>query len=319
MIKYALGLILLVTIGILYSKNQEKYDEGDDKRKYKLVQQFLLKNEPGFKSKPIMWIYNENETNKKCETFNGCGGKEVSKPYIESCIETIVKYCGDDFNICLIDENSFNKLLPNWTIQVDKMSNPIKKHICMLGLTKILHHYGGVLMPNTVIMTKPFMGVYRSSLISKNMFACEMVRRVNAAHTSDFFPNAKIMGCVRDSPEMKELSEYIEKLISRDSTSEMDFLGQINRWIYANNKEGKVYVLNGRIMGTMDKYSKAILLEDLMGTTFIEFSDDMVGIYLPQEELNKRTKYNWLKNISQRELYQSDIIFAKHLLVAISQ
>ena len=94
MLKYAVGLLLLVTIGVLYSKYKDKHNSMNDARKYKLVQQFLLKNEPGFKSKPIIWIFNERHTNK---------------PYVETCIESIVKYCGDDFNICLIDEKSFQK------------------------------------------------------------------------------------------------------------------------------------------------------------------------------------------------------------------
>lgn len=303
MLKYAVGLLLLVTIGVLYSKYQNKHNTMNDARKYKLVQQFLLKNEPGFKSKPIIWIFNERHTNK---------------PYVETCIESIVKYCGDDFNICLIDEKSFVKLLPNWNVQVEKLSNPVKKHICFLGLTKILHHYGGVLMPNSVVLKKPFMPVYRSSLINKNMFTCEMVKRVHADHATDFFPGAQIMGCIRDSPEMKELSVYVEKLISEDSTSEMDFLGQVQRWMN-ENKDGKVYVLSGRVMGTMDKYSDPVLIDDLMGASFIEFSDDMVGIYIPQSELHKRTKYNWFIELSQKEIYNADIIIAKHMLIAVSQ
>ena len=40
MLKYAVGLLLLVTIGVLYSKYKDKHNSMNDARKYKLVQQF---------------------------------------------------------------------------------------------------------------------------------------------------------------------------------------------------------------------------------------------------------------------------------------
>ena len=72
-------------------------------------------------------------------------------------------------------------------------------------------------------------------------------------------------------------------------------------------------------MGTMDKYTDPVLIDHLMGASFIEFSDDMVGIYIPQSELHKRTKYNWFIELSQKEIYNADIIIAKHMLIAVSQ
>ena len=42
-----------------------------------------------------------------------------------------------------------------------------------------------------------------------------------------------------------------------------------------------------------------------------------VGIALPADEILKRTKYNWLTNISTKDLLESNIIIAKYFKASI--
>ena len=38
-------------------------------------------------------------------------------------------YNKNDFNICMIDDSSFKKIITNWNLDIDKMTNPIKNQI----------------------------------------------------------------------------------------------------------------------------------------------------------------------------------------------
>ena len=76
------------------------------------------------------------------------------QPYKELCVESIVKHCGDSFQICLIDDSSFGKILNDWTICMDGLAEPIKDRVRTLALSKILYTYGGMLVPNSTIAMK---------------------------------------------------------------------------------------------------------------------------------------------------------------------
>jgi hypothetical protein len=63
-------------------------------------------------------------------------------------------------------------------------------------------------------------------------------------------------------------------------------------------------------MKTQDGYD--ILVDDLLQNTKINFDKNMVGIYLPKEELLKRIKYKWfLKSSKMQVLTAKTIISSK--------
>ena len=53
-----------------------------------------------------------------------------------------------------------------------------------------------------------------------------------------------------------------------------------------------------------------------MGNTFIDFAPNKYGIYIPGDEILKRTKYEWFARLSQQQLRNCDTIAAKQLLIA---
>jgi hypothetical protein len=60
------------------------------------------------------------------------------------------------------------------------------------------------------------------------------------------------------------------------------------------------------------------MLERLMNNSFINFADDIYGVYVPADDLLKRTKYNWFVRLSPEQVLESDTIIGKQLLVAQS-
>ena len=85
-------------------------------------------------------------------SFSSRNTEQLNQPYIISCVKTIIKHNSNDFYICLIDDKSFNKLMPNFNLDLTKLSEPIKKHAGQ-ALCELLRSYGGMLLPNSTIVT----------------------------------------------------------------------------------------------------------------------------------------------------------------------
>ena len=130
------AFIIITAIGILYDKYKEKYDPEPEKVQFDLIQRYLL-NERGVdgNDKPILWIFSDYEINSRhWKSFGSRNTNDLNQPYIHMCIELVIKWCGDSFNICLINADSFDKLLKDWTINVSELSEPIRGRVIKLGL-----------------------------------------------------------------------------------------------------------------------------------------------------------------------------------------
>jgi len=80
--------------------------------------------------------------------------------------------------------------------------------------------------------------------------------------------------------------------------------------------EDKLSILDGRFFGAQDKHGNEVGIDRLMENTFIEFAVDKLAIYIPGDEILRRTKYEWFARLSQQQLRQCDTLVAKQLLIA---
>ena len=155
MFRYVSVIIILTVLGVLYEKYKLKFMPDEKLEKYDLIKKYLLNGDEDLGGKPILWIHTTHEVNaRNWSSFYSRNTTKLNQPYILSCLETIVKSCGESFNICLIDDNSFSKLLPKWDIQVRKLSNPIRSHVRTLAMANLLHSYGGMQIPDSTIVLK---------------------------------------------------------------------------------------------------------------------------------------------------------------------
>lgn len=92
-------------------------------------------------TKPIIWMYWEDKTpNKKRPT------------YLDLCLETIKKHCGQSFDIKVLNEKSIFDYLPNVRRDLDaKCSIPQKTDYYRYML---LEKYGGIWLDSDIIMMK---------------------------------------------------------------------------------------------------------------------------------------------------------------------
>ena len=145
---FAIGIILIVSyIGNSFKQTLESTNNDD----YKLIQEYLLNESPlyGY-NKPKLWIHTKYELNaRKWKSFQSRGSTDLNQPYIHLCIKTIINHCGDDFNICLIDDETFSILIPSWDINLNTLAEPIKSHVRELGMAQLIYIYGGMCVPNS--------------------------------------------------------------------------------------------------------------------------------------------------------------------------
>jgi len=320
MFRYFTLFIVLTVIGYLYEKYKIKYVPDEELEKYDLVRKFLLNGGAGLGSKPILWIHTSRPINHRYwPSFGSRNTRLLNQPYKVSCVETVVKHCSQSFTIVLIDDYSFSKLIKGWKIDMDKLANPVKAHLRMLALSKLLRDFGGLLLPNSTIVCKDLKPLYDNALKTSCCFSVNMINRGVTADLSSMFPTTKILGCKKNSPVITKYSHYLETLASTDYTSESDFLGQANRWLYGQFLNKKLNLVCGKMFGSKDREGREVNIDRLMGNTYIKFSPNLYAIYIPGDEILRRTKYQWFARLSQQQLRNCDTIIAKQLLIAQEQ
>lgn len=317
MLRYFSFFIFLTLLGFLYEKYKLKFEPDEELKKYDLVQRFLLNKDGVFGNKPILWIHTTHNVNQRWwPSFGSRNTTLLNQPYIISCVETIIKHCSESFNICLINDNSFEKIIPDWQIDMNKLAKPIKCHMRLLALSKLLYNYGGLLIPNSTIVCKNLKPLYDESISEKGFFSINMINRTITADYNTLFPSTKITGCKKNNTTMKEFSNYLEILTGTDYTNEVDFLGKANNWLYKKHKENKLKIICGKLFGIEDSNGEIVNIDRLMGETHIPFLKDKYAIYIPGDEIIKRTKYQWFSRLSHEQLRNCDAIVAKHLLIS---
>jgi hypothetical protein len=320
-IRLILIFIILTTLGILYERYKTKFEPDEDLSKYHLVQKYLLNEDVILGgSKPLLWVHTKHEINsRQWESFFSRSSYKLNQKYIELCIESIIRHCNDSFNIVLIDDDSFEKLIPSWNVDMENVPDPIKSHLRSLGILKLMYYYGGMTVPNSSIVLKDLLPLYKEKTSKEGGSKCfvgEMVTRNTLATYTRFYPSHKIMGCEKNCKCFGQIISKIEKLIKEDNTTEMDFNGKIDKYIYEGCQKGKIKLVSGKLLGTKTKEDKVVVIDELLNNTYIPFDENIYMIYLPKDEILKRRKYQWFTKLNRKELFECDTIASKQLVIS---
>jgi hypothetical protein len=320
LVLFAFIFIILVLL-YLYQRYQNKLDREHSLDDYTFIQKYLLSDNIESKlkkySKPILWIYINYEYNsRKWSSFGSRSSTNLNQPYLYLTVKSIIQKCDNSFHICLIDDNSFMKLLPKWKIDMNIISDPIKSYMVDLGITKLIYKYGGMRIPPSFICMKNLASLYDEGTKRDNPFFCETVNRNISSTYKDFCPNLDFMGANKKNSIIGNLINFMEKEISQDYTDEIKFLGSFDTWCQYHNKNNKINIIDGSFIGTKTRNNKQILIDDLLTNNYIEISKNIYGIYIPEKELMKRLNYNWFLRMSPEQVLKGNMIISKYLLLA---
>lgn len=319
---YVLTLGLVLIASYVSDKFKDKFDTNDE---YELIRKYLLNDSPlyGF-NRPKLWIHSKYEVNsRKWSSFSSRNNTDLNQPYLHLTIQSIIDRCGDDFHICLIDDDSFSKLIPSWDIDMSTLQEPRKQMFRQLGMMKILYYYGGLVTPNSFICNTNLKTLYDEQTNKQKPFVFESrnksIDMMKHKNPSLFIPDSYFMGSMKDDENLNSLIVEMDALIKNARfSSENDFKGSFGQTIIKLFKENRISVCDGNLIGIKSKDAKPVLIDHLMEEKEIDFADNCIGIYIPSDELLKRTKYQWFSAISQEESMRTTSILSKYLLDAVS-
>lgn len=326
---YVLTISVIIAASYFATKVKQSFESNDE---YDIIKKYLLNDSPlyGF-NRPKIWIHSKYEINaRKWKDFYSRNTTDLNQPYLHLTIKTIINHCGDDFNICLIDDESFSKLIPSWDIDLANIAEPMRSQFRQLGMAQLIYYYGGMVLPNSFLCLKNMKEFYETGVSAGHPFVCEQVNHKtnvsnnvsNAAGSNKskllFVPDLYIMGAVKNDPTILELCEFLkQKNSSTLFSNEPEFVGNNTQWCLGELLHNKLTLIGGEMVGVKTQTRKTILLEDLMEEQYLDLSQRAVGIYIPGDEILRRPKFQWFAVLPSEQILKSNMIISKYLMASI--
>jgi hypothetical protein len=310
-----------MVIVILYRRYEDKRLSQIMPNFLETIKQFLLNDIDLAKSKkPILWIHVPYEYNSRnWLSFGSRSSFELNQPYLYLTVRSIINKCEEDFTICLIDDRSFEKLIPNWSIDMNSISSPINDKIRMLGLVKLLYIYGGLLCPISFLCIKNLITLYEKGIQNDKMFLCELIDRNITSTDFNFFPNLSFSGAPKECETTLGLIDFMQRTISTDFTAETKFLGEFNRWCETRIRRNEINVIDGKEIGTKTIDNNQILIDHLLSQNYLNLYPSLYGIYIPANEILNRRYYEWFSRLSEKQVLESNTIIGNYFLVTLGE
>ena len=320
---YIISFIVLIGLSIIYQRYLEKQKETEERAlehtNFKEIRKFLLKDSSLAKSKkPILWIHIPHEYNsRKWLSFGSRSTDDLNQPYLYLTVKSIIKHCDNSFNICIIDDNTFARLIPNWNIDLSILGKPIVDYVRQMAMAQLIYKYGGISVPISFLCLRDLRELYDSRTRDNKMFICENVNTNITSTTDLFYPDANFMGAHKQCEILRQYIDFMQRTISTDYTSQIQFLGEFDRWCNHKIKKNIINLVSGTDVGTKTLDETTVLVDDLMSQEYINFPENMYGIWIPSDKILNRNKYEWFARMSQQQIFKGNFILAKYFVLAM--
>ena len=112
--------VILFALAILYNRFEDKRLREESQDNYETIHKYLLDDDTLAKSKkPILWIHVPYEYNsRKWLNFGSRSSFELNQPYLYLTVKSIIDQSQDSFTICIIDDTSFQRLMPSFNVDM---------------------------------------------------------------------------------------------------------------------------------------------------------------------------------------------------------
>ena len=276
---------------------------------YTLVKNYLVRDINISKGRPIIWIYVPSVPNsRKINSFGDGTNSNVNQEYLYLTIKSIINN-NPSFTICVIDNYSFNKIIPGWEYDLNAFSPPILDNMLFLAMSKLLYIYGGMIVPLSFLCFKDLEPLYNYGT-QNGIFICENVNK--SIQSERFIPDPRFMGCLPNDPTMFQYSLFCETIIS-DTSEESKFLGVHSTWFYQKN----ITIISGEKIGVKIG-EKEVTVEDLLDNKPLPL-DNAYGIYIPETEILQKHNYEWFARLSKKEVLSGNTILQKYILLTSAE
>ena len=317
---FAFSLVMVASFfGNKFRKTFIEHEHADD---YEMVKKYLLNDSAMYgNNRPKIWIHSNYEVNaRKWKNFMSRNSTDLNQPYLYLTIQSIINHCGEDFHICLVDDESFEKLIPTWTMDLSTVPKPMRSRYREKGMLELMYLYGGMIVPNSFLCTKPMLEMYTNGISNKTPFMAEkQIRLPNAPQAKPFMPDMYFMGAEKEDPLIQRMIQQIGTLEgSGHFQNENEFSFKLSQWCLEQVETQAIELLEGQAIGIKTRIGKPILLEDLMSDDYLDFDESRCfGIYIPAAELLRRPKFQYFAILPVEEVLKTDTIITKYFKVSV--
>ena len=118
----------------------------------------------------------------------------------------------------------------------------------------------------------------------------------------------------------KQCNERIRSIfrekVRTDHTRSFEITDEIGTCCNKLISEGKCGRVNAELIGVRDKNGSKVQVEELLGSTHIDFTSHTYGVLIPSDDILNRTSYQWFARLSGKQVLTSNTIIGKYILVA---
>lgn len=281
--------IVLSAVGFLYRRFMDKFDYMTMKKDNKYLKEFLETHYGGeFNSKkPIAWIYLPFERNAmNWPSFHSRNTNDINNTLMREILNKNTSELKDYFNVLIIDNNSFGYLLDN-VADLDIIGNPVKDKLVDLYILKLIQNYGGMRVPNHFAIQDPQKVFDLLNQTTRDSILC-FKRPFNDSLIYDI----QFVGSLfNNNQTIGSLVNLQASLISNDATDESNFKTTSIPHLVCE----KIINYDVDASGVSNVDGDIVTIEDFMSMTKpVRMRTGTFMVYLPIEQLSKRTHYNWI-------------------------
>lgn len=303
---FGILIILLIILTQRYYNNIYLKEEKQFRNELIDIDSYFYSDEYIKSSKKRkIWIHIPYEKNaRKWTSFGSRNSYNLNIPYISLCIKSVIDYCGDKYDIIIIDDTTFSDILDT-DIDILKLSGALKQKYREMCLLQILHKYGGVIVPPSLYLKKSIKSI-------DNEKVWYVVEINNDEHVSylDSCQSTVFSGAPMNDPELKKYIDYYSDEIKKD------FGEQGLHFNFNYLRKNNISYLDGKYIGTKDKFNNVIKLEDLMENKLILLDTNNIGLYIPHNSLIKRKKFNWYCYLDFEQLLKCKVFISYYMVLS---
>ena len=304
--------LLIISLIIYLSMYSIKLYGVKSEPSYEILKKYLVNDSSLAKSdKPIMWIHNTYELNdRNWLSFGSRNSNELNKPIMYITIDSLIKKCGKSFRIALIDDNSFNNLIPGWITNLEEVAKPMRDYYRYIGILTLIDIYGGMNVPPSFLCFKDMNDLYEQGVIDNKVFVGESLSKSNEYNV---YINNNFIGSNKNNEDLKHIISDLETFLLDDQTDEVVFLDKINKYLEKRVINNEINLVSGKHLVLFDDKNRIINMEDLLQNTNYNLDKDVVGINIPIDDIIKSLKYEWFSKLDTNEIIESNTLVAKFI------
>lgn len=309
----------LGTAGYLYSRYEDKksMDTIFETKEDIIRKVFINETQVKTTRKPIMWIHIPYEKNSRVwQNFYSRMNENLNLPFMYLTIKSIIDKNVFDFHVCLIDDETFEKLLPEWNVSMDTIEDIALNKYRQLGLLRLVYEYGGIVVNPAFLSFKSLIDFNHSMNKSNKPFffeeASPIESNTNTLETI-YSPCLSFFGSPKHNETLKFIIYNVDIAVKQDNTNEIDFQNGIKEIILKQIHNNEAYLLDCKYLGNKNANGENIDVDDYLNqSTHIDLFKESYGINIPYKSIMKRHKYMWFVNDHINNILQGNYLLAHY-------